>query len=109
VHMTSTPSLNISSGGLVGTAGFSRREALRGLVAAILATKGISHPFADDDTLAEIGIGSADMIELLLAVESAFNVEVPQHEITPDVFRSVATLDALMQRLLPAAPVTAGN
>lgn len=79
------------------------RERLRGLVTQILDEKQIARPFSDDETLAEIGIASIDMVTLLLAVETTFDLEVPQEEITTDVFRSVATIDALIQRLRPGA------
>lgn len=81
----------------------SPRDRIRGLVVGILAAHSPVRPFSDDDTLAEIGISSIDMVTLLLAVESAFNIEVPQHEITADVFRSVSTVDALIGRLVPLA------
>lgn len=79
----------------------SLRERLRGLVIEILGTRSSTERFSDDDTLAEIGIASIDMVALLLSVESAFNIEVPQHEITVDVFRSISTIDAMIGRLLP--------
>ena len=82
-------------------AGRSLRNRLRGLVASILAEKSLPVGFGDDDTLAEIGIASVDMVALLLAVEGEFNVEVPMHEITAEVFRSVSTIDALVRRLVP--------
>jgi acyl carrier protein len=43
------------------------------------------------------------MVTLLLSVESEFDLEVPQHEITADTFRSIATIDSLIHRLLPHA------
>lgn len=79
------------------------RAQLRALVTDILAARSIPTGFADDDTLTEIGVTSTDMVALLLGVESAFDLEVPQHEITAEVFRSVATIDAMLQRLLPSA------
>lgn len=79
----------------------SPRDRLRALVAGILAAKSQAGPFSDDDTLAEIGIASVDMVTLLLSVESEFDLEVPQQDITPDMFRSIATIDALVRRLLP--------
>jgi acyl carrier protein len=89
-------------------AGFgpSSRERVRGLVAGILAAKSAGAPFSDDDTLAEIGIASVDMVTLLLAVESEFNVEVPPHEITAEVFRSVSTIAGLIHRLQPHAAIS---
>jgi acyl carrier protein len=86
------------------------RETIRTLVTDILAAQGQTQPFNDDDTLAEIGIGSVDMVSLLLAVESTFDLEVPQHEITIDVFRSISTLDAMVRRLQPQlAPAQHGQ
>jgi hypothetical protein len=34
-------------------------------------------------------------------LESEFDLEVPQQDITPDMFRSISTIDALVRRLLP--------
>ena len=81
--------------------GLGVRERLRGLVAGILAAKSAPAVFHDDDTLAEIGIASIDMVSLLLAIESEFDLEVPAPEITTEVFRSIATIDALVCRMLP--------
>jgi len=80
----------------------SSRDRLRRLVEDILATKATHKHFSDDDTLAEIGIASMDMVTLLLSVESEFDVEVPQSQITAEVFRSISSLDALIQRLSAA-------
>lgn len=78
------------------------RQRLRGLVRQILDEKQIAKPFSDDQTLAEIGIASIDMVTLLLAVETTFALEIPLDEITTDGFRSLATIDALVSRLRPA-------
>ena len=93
--------------GRTGAIGFGAppRQRLRRLVEGIVAAKRPVPPFSDDDTLAEIGVTSIDMVTLLLAVESEFDVEVPQHEITADVFRSIATMDGLIGRLLPAVAI----
>ncbi len=94
--MQNTPSPDARFG-----AGLGVRERLRGLVAGILTAKSAPAVFGDDDTLAEIGIASIDMVSLLLAIESDFDLEVPAQEITTEVFRSVATIDALILRMLP--------
>ncbi|HVY14540.1 MAG TPA: phosphopantetheine-binding protein [Rhodopila sp.] len=96
------PEMPLASG-VVGNISLSSRERLRELVAEILSTQSQITSFSDDDTLVEIGITSVDMVTLLLAVESTFNVEVPQHEITAETFRSIATVDALLGRLGYAA------
>jgi acyl carrier protein len=81
----------------------SPRERVRALVDSILATRGIGKPFADEDALVEVGLASVDMVSLMLAFESEFDVEIPQGDINPEVFRSVATLEALARRLAPTA------
>jgi acyl carrier protein len=81
----------------------SPRERLRSLVAEIVARKSPDRSFSDDDTLSEIGVTSVDMVTLLFSVENEFCLEVPQQDITPDVFRSIATIDGLIRRLQPQA------
>lgn len=72
---------------------------LRKLVSEILVQSSRkATTFTRDDTLAEIGLGSMDMISLMLAVESEFQIEIPQEEITPGAFRSVGTIEALVLR-----------
>jgi acyl carrier protein len=44
-----------------------------------------------------------DMVNLVLSVESEFNVTIPETDITPKSFRSISTISALLTSLLPAA------
>jgi acyl carrier protein len=71
---------------------------LRGIVADLLKARNIHRDVGDDETLAEAGLTSTDMVALLLAVEAAFDVEVRQDDITPEVFRSIATIDTMLAR-----------
>jgi acyl carrier protein len=50
--------------------------------------------------LSELGMSSIKMVNLMLAVETEFDLTIPQGEITPDNFRSVASVEALVARLL---------
>jgi len=102
--MSSDPLTRQLSAETAGDPGGSPRGRLRRLVIEIIDAKLPGKSFSDDDTLAEIGVTSVDMVTLLLSVESEFDVEVPQHEITPDVFRSITTIDSLIRRLLPSLP-----
>jgi len=45
-------------------------------------------------------MSSIRMVNLMLALESEFDLNIPQREITPDNFRSVASVEALVTRLL---------
>jgi acyl carrier protein len=77
------------------------RERLLHLVAQILgkpAEAATSLPTAAP--LSELGMSSIKMVNLMLAVETEFDLTIPQGEITPDNFRSVASVEALVARLL---------
>jgi acyl carrier protein len=45
-------------------------------------------------------MSSIKMVNLMLAVETEFDLIIPQGDITPDNFRSVASVEALVARLL---------
>jgi acyl carrier protein len=54
---------------------------------------------AVDAELTAIGLTSIDMVNLMLAVEAEFDVMIPPVDITPENFRSVATIERLMRKL----------
>ena len=53
-----------------------------------------------DARLSELGMSSIKMVNLMLAVEGEFDLTIPQQDITPDNFRSVTSIEALLERLL---------
>ena len=53
--------------------------------------------------LTECGLSSLDMVNLMLAVESEFDVKIPDRDMTPSNFRTKARIDALVGALLPGA------
>ena len=77
----------------------SPRERVAALVRRILAERAIERPFSADDDLREIGLTSLDMVNLVLAVESELAVSIPERDITPANFRSVASIEALVTAL----------
>ena len=68
------------------------------LVGAMLAKKGRPAAAADQD-LREAGLSSLDTVNLMLAVEGEFDLFLPQGEMTPENFRSVDAIAALVDRL----------
>ena len=50
--------------------------------------------------LSELGMSSMKMINLMLAIEVEFDLSIPQAEITPDNFESIASVETLVVRLL---------
>jgi len=49
-------------------------------------------------------MSSIKMVNLMLAVEGEFDLTIPQNEITPDTFRSVTSIEAMLGRLLALKP-----
>jgi acyl carrier protein len=58
--------------------------------------------FDPDTRLAEIGLTSMDMVNLMLGVEAEFDFTIPQSEITPENFKSIRTLQRMIARQLQA-------
>ncbi len=72
------------------------------LVRAILQQNSIVVEFDPDSRLADIGLTSMDMVNLMLGVEAEFDFTIPQSEITPENFKSVGTLQRMIARQLQA-------
>jgi acyl carrier protein len=54
----------------------------------------------DPDTdLHLAGMTSMAMVRLMLAVEAAFDISIPDGDLNPENFRSVRALEALVERL----------
>ena len=69
------------------------------IVAAMLARKG-SPPVGPDANLWESGLASMDIVNLMLAVEEAFDIQLPEAQMTPDNFRTVRAIEALVSGLI---------
>ena len=76
------------------------RDRLLQLVGQILGKPAAAASLPTEARLSELGMSSIKMVNLMLAVEMEFDLTIPQGEITPDNFRSVATVAALVVRLL---------
>jgi acyl carrier protein len=72
------------------------------LVRELLSRRGIDKPVALDDSLAEVGLSSLDIVNLMLGVEAEFAIKIPDREMTPTNFRSIAQIDKLVSKLLDA-------
>jgi acyl carrier protein len=73
------------------------------LVEQILAGNSVIKSVDAEDGLTEIGLTSIDMVNLMLAVEAEFDIMIPQSDITPENFRSIAAIEALVAKLVPQA------
>ena len=79
------------------------RTKVTSLIASILADNEIERTFSAEDSLPDIGLTSVDMVNLMLGLEAEFDITIPQEDITPEHFRSVATIEILIARVLRAA------
>jgi acyl carrier protein len=77
----------------------SVRDRLVTMVKRKLEKKSIDRPFSIDDPLAEIGLASIDMVNLLFEVEAEFDIEIPHHELTAENFETIAVIEGMMGRL----------
>lgn len=58
--------------------------------------------FGDDDDLLEAGLDSMGIMRLVMHIEAAFGVTLPDNEIEPDNVQSLNALEAWILRHKPA-------
>jgi acyl carrier protein len=64
-----------------------------------LAGRGFDRPVSYDDDLLEIGLSSLDMVNLMLQIEAVYDLQIPDADMMPENFRSVARIEKLLTRL----------
>ena len=69
------------------------------LVSDALARKGLK-AVGPHDTLSDAGLSSLDLVNLMLAVEDAFDLALPEDKMTPENFRTVQAIETLIASLL---------
>jgi acyl carrier protein len=77
----------------------STQERVTAVVRRLLADRAITRTFTAHEDLRDVGLTSLDMVNLVLAVEADLGVAIPEVEITPANFRSVASIEALVEGL----------
>ncbi len=82
---------------------YAANDRVTALVRQILAKRSVDRPIGRDEDLTAAGLSSLDMVNLMLAVESEFAVKIPDRDMTPANFRTVARIDALIGVLLQYA------
>lgn len=69
------------------------------IVGGLLAKRGVSSVVDPQADLLAAGLSSLDLVNLMLAVEGEFDVFLPEEQMTPDNFRSVSAIQALVTTL----------
>ena len=54
---------------------------------------------AAHEDLREIGLTSLNMVNLMLAIEAEFGLEIPKRDLHPDNFRTLTAIEDLVVRL----------
>jgi acyl carrier protein len=85
----------------------SPTDRITALINRMLSERSLRFLVSPDDDLRSAGLSSLDMVNLVLAVESEFDVSIPDGDITPARFRSIASIAELVRTLLPAYEATA--
>jgi acyl carrier protein len=65
----------------------------------------IAKPIGNDDDLRAGGLSSLGLVNLMLSVETEFDLKIPERDMTPGNFRSIARITELV-RALSSQPVT---
>jgi acyl carrier protein len=78
-------------------------DRITALVRQILAKRSIDRSVGRDEDLTESGLSSLDMVNLMLAVEGEFDLKIPDQDMTPSNFRSIARIEALVGALMQSA------
>ena len=73
------------------------------IVEAMLLKRGGAIAVAADQNLSEAGLTSLDMVNLMLAIEDEFGIEIPQRRMTPANFRTIAAIEQLVSNVALAA------
>ncbi|HEY8252989.1 MAG TPA: phosphopantetheine-binding protein [Rhizomicrobium sp.] len=79
------------------------RDRIIAIACRMLAKRGVQAAPRGGDNLREAGLTSLDMVNLVLAVEAEFDIEIPQSAMTPENFDTVAAIEFLVSVTLKAA------
>jgi acyl carrier protein len=81
----------------------SPRERITAIASRMLVKRGIATIPGCSDNLREAGLTSLDLVNLMLAIEAEFDIEIPQSAMTPDNFDTVVAIEALVSVTAKAA------
>jgi acyl carrier protein len=69
------------------------------LVRRIMSKQAVTQAIGHDDDLRANGLSSLVLVNLMLSVETEFAVKIPEREMTPANFRSIARIADLVRGL----------
>jgi len=81
----------------------SSRDRITAIAVKLLLKRGVTTIPGGTDNLRDAGLTSLDMVNLMLAVEAEFDIEIPQSAMTPENFDTVAAIENLVSVTAQAA------
>jgi acyl carrier protein len=66
------------------------------VVGRIMAKQAITKGLAPDEDLRAAGLSSLGLVNLMLSVEAEFGISIPERDMTPTNFRSIASISKLV-------------
>ena len=78
-------------------------DRITAIAARMLAKRGNRNAPAPQTNLRDSGLTSLDMVNLMLAIEGEFDIEIPQSAMTPENFDTIAAIEALISVTAKAA------
>ena len=81
----------------------SSRDRIIAIATKMLLKRGVTTVPGSSDNLREAGLTSLDMVNLMLAIEAEFDIEIPQSAMTPDNFDTVMAMENLVSVTAKAA------
>lgn len=86
---------------MVGRPDEAVRSRLFGVVGALMQRRQLALPTDLDQSLRDAGLKSLDLVNMMLAVEDEFGIEIPQDLLTMDNFRTIRTIEQLVAQVAP--------
>ena len=74
------------------------RDRLQLQITQLLGNRPGSAPLPVDVRLADLGLSSVQMVNLMLLVEAEFGIDFPQEDITPENFATITAIESLVER-----------
>lgn len=81
----------------------SLRERLISIARNTLGAPGAARPLPADARLSDLGMSSLKMVSFMLAIEMELDIMIPQNEITPENFESIASVETLVLKVVASA------
>jgi acyl carrier protein len=79
------------------------KDRIIAIASRMLLKRGVHTIPGTTDNLRDAGLTSLDMVNLMLAIEAEFDIEIPQSAMTPDNFDTVAAMESLVSVTAKAA------